>query len=298
MDRAATVELLIFFPDVDIGKERESPPGDVIAAVTASGGSCRQLSGESLTAITGDSRGAEELAERLKGAVAVEGYVTRPLGDSNRAVLIGVEGMTCNSCVKLIERSLPEQQSGVRGVRVSLKRREAFVEYDPSTSPADISTAIYDMGFDTEIKSLFPAASSSLPAVLEVVKVEDKVKTVVIAVKGMVCHSCVKNIEMNIGKKEGVEGVVVSLEEATATVTFSPSSVTVADLCTSIEDLGFDASPLEGEKPELEEVGKKDNEEREKSTCMQASPQRVEVKGRVSWKKVSHFFTTAQQGLD
>ena len=305
MDRGVVAgELLVFFPDVDRGGETESPPGDVVAIVTSSGCSCRQLPGQSLIAVSCDG-GTEELAEKVRGALLAErpeSYVTRPLGDNNKAVLVSVEGMTCNSCVKLIERSLPEQQRGVRGVRVSLKRMEAFVEYEASSTTAgDISTTIYDMGFDTEVKTSFPTDTSSLPAVLEVTEKEkEEVTTVVLGVKGMVCHSCVKNIQTNIGEKEEVKEVVVSLENATATITFS-SSVTVEELCTAIEDLGFDAAPQQWEGTEVEGK-KKGNDQKEKATWMQGSPratspegvspERVKVKGRANWTAVSHLSTS------
>lgn len=111
--------------------------------------------------------------------------------------------MTCNSCVKLIETTLPKQCEVV-GVMVSLKRKEAFVEHDGSlTLSQDIVTAIYDMGFDAKIKGNYPIQTTSpqsltppsSPALLS--PTLDS-REVVIDITGMVCQSCVQNIEKNI----------------------------------------------------------------------------------------------------
>lgn len=235
----ATSHDILVFPDTDRGPECSVPPEDLVSLVSSSGGTCRQLPQQSIIIVSSDDQ--DKMAKQLKAAVSslhIKGYVTSPLSQSNSAVIIAVEGMTCNSCVKLIESTLSSQSAGVKGVCVSLKRKEAFVEYDSScTTSEEISTAIYDMGFDTIIKKNF---SSSSPAVLNVES--DPVSTVVLCVTGMHCKSCVCNIETNVGKVNGVETVAVSLDEATATIRFKPSSVTISDLVSSIEDLGFEAS--------------------------------------------------------
>ena len=85
-------------------------------------------------------------------------YTLAPLSTDNHLALISVEGMTCNSCVKLIETALCGSD-GVNGVKVSLQGKEAFVQFDPSVTTADMtSTAIYDMGFDTRVKKVYTPA--------------------------------------------------------------------------------------------------------------------------------------------
>ncbi len=157
--------------------------------------------------------------------------VTAALSPTSHTALVAVEGMTCNSCVKMIESTL-SQREGVAGVRVSLKHKEAFVQFDPRLQSAqDLVTAIFDMGFDAEMKIvLSPEAAES--------KGEE---VVVIGVEGMVCHSCVQNIEANVGKIKGVKEVKVSLEGKNARVTYVPSLVGPKELSDAIEDLGFEA---------------------------------------------------------
>lgn len=62
-----------------------------------------------------------------------------------------------------------------------------------------------------------------------------------IRVEGMVCQSCVQNIEENLGKKDGVTAVSVSLERETARIAYDPNITNPPDLKEAIEDLGFDA---------------------------------------------------------
>ena len=66
---------------------------------------------------------------------------------------------------------------------------------------------------------------------------------VILSVVGMVCMSCVNNIETNIGKMAGVKSVNVSLDHNTATVQYYPSTITPVKLCEAIKDLGFETSP-------------------------------------------------------
>eukprot|EP00731_Ephydatia_muelleri_P033624 Em0034g6a len=67
----------------------------------------------------------------------------------------------------------------------------------------------------------------------------------------MVCKSCVNNIEGNVGKMNGVISVKVSLEEKKAVVEYEPSKVTPRQLCTAIEDLGFEAKLGSGQNKRI-----------------------------------------------
>lgn len=191
-------------------------------------------------------------------------FLSSPLSDTNQTCLISVQGMTCQSCVKLIESTLPQQQE-VGGVYVSLTCNEAFVEYTPTkTTPTNIAKAIYDMGFDTNVKwtsnsvqlsspppvSSPPPPSFSIspsPALLEV----SNQKSIVFNISGMKCQSCVQNIQNNIGKLMGVISVEVSLEQTRATIVYEASQILTSNLSQAINDLGFVAtetvSPPTGE---------------------------------------------------
>ena len=60
---------------------------------------------------------------------------------------LGIEGMTCHSCVSLIESTVGDMR-GVVSVTVSLANKKGTVEYnDALVSPEDISGTVNEMGF-------------------------------------------------------------------------------------------------------------------------------------------------------
>lgn len=71
----------------------------------------------------------------------------------SKTAVIGVEGMTCMSCVKSIEGEICTKP-GVKDIKVSLPNKQATVEYDPSiTTSEDVRGAIEDMGFEASLSS-------------------------------------------------------------------------------------------------------------------------------------------------
>ena len=60
---------------------------------------------------------------------------------------LGIEGMTCHSCVSLIESTVGDMR-GVVSVTVSLEERQGTVEYDSAlVTPEGIKSTVEDMGF-------------------------------------------------------------------------------------------------------------------------------------------------------
>lgn len=184
-------------------------------------------------------------------------YILAPLSAKNHVALISVEGMTCNSCVKLIESTTPSGD-GVCGVKVLLEAKEAFVQFNPTVTTAEkVSTAIYDMGFDTELKNVYrpPLAleptsagggSGSRDVVVDIEPPQatgggGELSYTCITVEGMVCHSCVNNIESNISKLDGVREVKVSLEDKNARIAYDPKLINPDKLASEIDSLGFEA---------------------------------------------------------
>ncbi|ORX71244.1 heavy metal translocatin [Linderina pennispora] len=66
----------------------------------------------------------------------------------------------------------------------------------------------------------------------------------VLSVTGMTCASCVNSIEGHIGSFDGAVSISVDLMTAQATVRHYTHALPVADLCTAIEDMGYDAAVL------------------------------------------------------
>ncbi|XP_023258814.1 copper-transporting ATPase 1 [Seriola lalandi dorsalis] len=77
------------------------------------------------------------------------------------SVSLGVEGMTCSSCVQSIEQrvgSLP----GVINIKVSLEQKNATIIFDHNQqSPESLSEAIEDMGFESSLSESVTATPVS-----------------------------------------------------------------------------------------------------------------------------------------
>ena len=198
--------------------------------------------------ITSEDRFSDSLKSQLDSNGV--SYILASLSSENHVALISVEGMTCNSCVKLIESTTPTNDD-IRGVKVSLEAKEAFVQFNPAVTTAEkVSTAIYDMGFDTEVKKVYTpppkcgGGSGSRDVVVDMEPLATgggEVSYTCIAVEGMVCHSCVNNIESNVSKLDGVQEVKVSLEDKNARIAYNPKIIDPDRLASEIDSLGFEA---------------------------------------------------------
>lgn len=141
-------------------------------------------------------------------------------GDSE-SVVINVDGMTCQSCVRTIEDSMRDKP-GVQNIMVNLEQKTATIMYITSlTSPEELRNSIADMGFDASLQT--------------------SVANVKIDIIGMTCQSCVSSIEGNIGSMPGVLSIKVSLKEKAGYICYIPSVTNPQVLCSAIEDMGFDA---------------------------------------------------------
>ena len=149
-------------------------------------------------------------------------YVEEEGDDSKTVVLIDIEGMTCNSCVSNIERVIG-QRDYVHDIKVSLENKNATIEFDSvNETPKGLCHAICEMGFDAFLRN-------------------NTLETVLIAIEGMTCQSCVKTITEVMSTKSGVKNINVSLENNNALIEFDPDVADVTFLCQSIEEMGFDA---------------------------------------------------------
>ncbi|XP_072758605.1 copper-transporting ATPase 1 isoform X2 [Anoplolepis gracilipes] len=159
--------------------------------------------------------------------------------DETSAVKIGIQGMTCQSCVRNIEGMIGERPDVV-SIRVVLEEMAGYIEYKiHETTPRELADAIEDMGF-----------TASLPISNDVVK-NESVNTLIsiepvsricnIHVDGMTCSSCVKNITSVLSEKSGIKDVNVSLENKEAKVTYNNNDVTADQIAAYIEDMGFTA---------------------------------------------------------
>ncbi|XP_018411947.1 PREDICTED: copper-transporting ATPase 2 [Nanorana parkeri] len=66
--------------------------------------------------------------------------------------------------------------------------------------------------------------------------------SVVLAIVGMTCQSCVQSIEGKISKLPSIIRIKVCLDQNNATVHYIRSEITAQKICEEIEDMGFEAS--------------------------------------------------------
>jgi len=72
-------------------------------------------------------------------------------------------------------------------------------------------------------------------------------KKAVVSIQGMTCMSCVRNIESNIGSKDGIFSIKVLLKEEEGTIIFDSSKWTAEQVAENIDDMGFDCKLLSQE---------------------------------------------------
>ena len=63
---------------------------------------------------------------------------------------------------------------------------------------------------------------------------------VTVPITGMTCANCAMNIERNVGKLDGVEGVSVNFASEHATVAFDPKLISIREILSKIQGIGFD----------------------------------------------------------
>ncbi|VDN45078.1 unnamed protein product [Gongylonema pulchrum] len=75
-----------------------------------------------------------------------------PTSNERKVAVIDVQGMTCHSCVNNILENL-RSHAGIHRAGVSLKQKEAVVEFDVNLNSGEsIATIIDSMGFDAKLK--------------------------------------------------------------------------------------------------------------------------------------------------
>ncbi|XP_038155049.1 copper-transporting ATPase 1 [Cyprinodon tularosa] len=129
------------------------------------------------------------------------------------SVSLGVEGMTCGSCVQSIEQRIGSLH-GVIQIKVSLEQKSATVIFDPSEqSPESLSEAIEDMGFESSV----PESSTATPVSTD---------TQLIPTSGLTSAAQHQALE-KLSEIPGVLDVQESPPSMGLTVTFVPSLTSI-----------------------------------------------------------------------
>ena len=136
---------------------------------------------------------------------------------------IGVQGMTCASCVGYVEQALNEVP-GVESATVNLATERATVELDPLAVPASLLADVLD-----------DAGYGAL------------VDTVTLNVGGMTCASCVGYVEQALSEVPGVVSSSVNLATERATVCYLSGAAGVEQLREAVDDAGYSVDGVVGD---------------------------------------------------
>ncbi|XP_005093403.1 copper-transporting ATPase 1 isoform X2 [Aplysia californica] len=132
---------------------------------------------------------------------------------------------------------------------VSIETHEADIQYSPlQTNPQILAEAVTSGDAPVMVKDIQEAAP-----LIEGGDAKEESVEVLVAVEGMTCMSCVRNIEGNVSKQAGVKSISVSLEKKLARLLIDVSKISPADAAEAIDDMGFDAtliSPLTPSTPQ------------------------------------------------
>jgi len=161
---------------------------------------------------------------------------------AGREAVFAVTGMTCASCVAVIEKTLA-RMPGVLSANVNLASERLTVAYDPAQiDEPGIAAAVKAAGYEATLlggpsRPEVGAAAGSASA------------RITLGITGMTCSSCQAVIEKTLGRIPGVAEAVVNLAAEQATVTYDPALVSVDDLVGGVIGAGYGAVVI----PEAEE---------------------------------------------
>ncbi|GAA4003971.1 heavy metal translocating P-type ATPase [Deinococcus rubellus] len=128
---------------------------------------------------------------------------------------IGVQGMTCASCVGRVERGLKKVE-GVEDASVNLATERATVRFDAArTDPLALIAKVRDVGYEPVTAEL------DLP------------------ITGMTCANCVGRVERALSKVSGVLSASVNLASERAHVQYLPATTTPGQLKAAVREAGY-----------------------------------------------------------
>ncbi len=152
-----------------------------------------------------------------------------------------IEGMTCASCVRRVERALTGLPD-VRIASVNLATEKALITLAPTASPDRVreaaARAVGAAGYSVRAEATAPAEPGG---------------HLQLAISGMTCASCVRRVERALGSVEGVGSASVNLTTEMADVVLS-TPVDAARLVAAVAAAGYGAEPLVGRKSPREEA--------------------------------------------
>jgi len=172
--------------------------------------------------------------------------------ETGSVVRLAIEGMTCASCVRRVERALTSVP-GVVAADVNLATEEARVMLArPDIAVEELAAAIERAGYHAR------------PLGIEQTGAEpESAATVELAIEGMTCASCVRRVERALTRIPGVAEANVNLATEQALVHYDPRKASLDALLQAVEEAGYRAHVVERDTAETE--GESDETERRRA---------------------------------
>jgi Cu+-exporting ATPase len=162
------------------------------------------------------------------------------MAEERKKAELKISGMTCATCATTIEKSLLSHD-GVADAQVNLGTETATVEYAPTkVQLIDLERAVTDAGYSV---------------------IHERAT---LKIGGMTCAMCVKTIETALKKLDGIVDVTVNLGAERAYVTYNPRILTIAEMKSAIEEVGYQYLGVEGEAAEDIEKAAREKDLKEK----------------------------------
>ncbi|MDF2588137.1 MAG: copper-translocating P-type ATPase [Anaerocolumna sp.] len=148
-----------------------------------------------------------------------------------------IAGMTCAACAKTAEKAVSKLE-GVTKASVNFATEKLSVEYDEALVNTDIVKAAVE-------KAGYQAIDDT------------GAKEVTMAIQGMTCAACARNVEKAVSKLDGVESGVVNFATEKATIKYNPQIVRLSEIKQAIDKAGYKALDVElGNKTDEDRIRK------------------------------------------
>uniref|UniRef100_A0AAZ3QRM1 P-type Cu(+) transporter n=1 Tax=Oncorhynchus tshawytscha TaxID=74940 RepID=A0AAZ3QRM1_ONCTS len=154
------------------------------------------------------------------------------------SVCLGVEGMTCTSCVQSIEQRIGGLP-GVVHIKVSLELKNASIVFDHSHhTPESLAEAVEDMGFD----SILSDTSTSSVVLTE---------TQLVPIPALLTPEAQQEALTRLAQLQGVLEVQENKDQRGVSVTFIPTLISLVQLGEVVSTTVTVSAPATSSQPQL-----------------------------------------------
>lgn len=137
-----------------------------------------------------------------------------------QTISLHISGMTCAACTSKVENVL-NKTSGIEKATVNIATEKASVIYNSKLVQFhDIVKRVENLGYHV---------------------MTEKIN---LKILGMTCASCAQRVEQGLNQLQGVASAVINLATESASIEYYPSTISLSDIKSKIEKLGYGVHDL------------------------------------------------------